>query len=149
MIVFLVAVWQGCSNKQDSASFDRIFDRLSRTKSYDQMRQYYTSDTIAAIEDAVSHGIVSEKEKLTVLPKFNEKMKWEEVSKKANSSRGIIRIRYTDHPVQNMVGFTMDFKLHKEKGSWRIDLADEIRAAMQSRKNHNAAEYIKHIKKRY
>ena len=149
MLACLMAVLPSCSNKQESAGFDRIFERLSRAKSYNEIRQCYTSGTIAAIEDAVSQGALSEKDKLSILPRFNNTTKWEEIQKKADGSRGMVRIRYSDHPSQNMIGFTMDFRMKREDGSWRIDLEDEMRAAVQGRRSGNPADYIRHVKNKY
>jgi hypothetical protein len=149
MAACLVAVVPSCSNKQESAGFDRIFERLSRAKSYKEIRQCYTSGTIAAVEDAVAQGVLSEKDKLSLLPRFNDKMKWEEIQKRVEGSRGMVRIRYSDHPSQNMIGFTMDFRMKRENDSWRIDLEDEMRAALQGRRSGNPADYIRHVKKKY
>src|SRR3990172_10937073 len=147
MIACLLGVWQGCSDKpRDSGGFGGVFERLSRAEGLTEKRAYFTSDTVSAIDHAVSQGAVSERDKLSVLPRFDEKTKWEQVLMKVDGERGMIRIRYTDHPVENMIGLAMDFRMKKEKGTWKIDLADEIRTALQLRRNRSAAEYIQRVK---
>jgi hypothetical protein len=147
--VCLPAFLLSCSEKQGPTGFDRIFERLSRAKGFDAIRQCYTSGTVSAVEDAVSAGVISEKEKLLVFPRFNEKTKWEEIMTRTDGSRGVMRIRYLDHPYQNMVGYTMDFRLKKEGNSWKIDLEDEVRTALKGRRGTSPSEYIKKIKNKY
>jgi hypothetical protein len=149
MVACLLAVQPFCSNKQDSAGFDRVFEKLSHAKGYNETKRYYTSGTIAAVEDAASRGAATGKEKLSLLPRFNEKTKWEELLTKVDGPRGMVRVRYIDHPSQNMIGFTMDFRMKIENGSWKIDLEDEIRTAAAGRKTGNTSDYIKKVKNKY
>jgi hypothetical protein len=139
----------GCSRDKGAASFDGIFDKLCHARSFSEAKRYYTGGTIDAIDASVREGVITEKEKLRILPLFSDKTKWEEVSKKVEGSRGVIRIRYTEHPVENMIGFEMDFRVLKEGGSWKIDLENEIRQALQGRADGSTAKYIQRIKKGY
>jgi len=137
-----------CSRGGGAASFDGVFEKLRRAKSFDEVRPYYTSGTIDAIERAVSEGAVSKGGRLRVLPLFNAKTSWEELSRKVEGDRGTVRIRYTDHPVENMIGVQMEFNMVREKGSWRIDLEDSIRASLGGGRG-GAEDYIRRIRKGY
>jgi hypothetical protein len=139
----------GCSRDKGASSFDGIFDKLCHARNYSEAKRYYTGGTIDAIDSAVREGVITEKEKLRILPLFNEKTKWEEVFKKVEGSRGVVRLRYTEHPVENMIGFETDFRVLKEGGSWKIDLGDEIRQALRGRADGSTAKYIQRIKKGY
>jgi hypothetical protein len=150
-IIFLASFLAagGCSRDIGPASFDGILNKLSRARNFSEAKQYYSGGTIDAIDASVREGVITEKERLRILPLFSGKTRWEEVSKKVEGDRGIIRIRYTEHPVENMVGFEMDLKVRKEGGAWKIDLEQEIRQALQSRTEGSAASYIQRIKKKY
>jgi hypothetical protein len=148
-VACLMAMQPFCSNKQDTAGFDRIFEKLSRAKGYNETKRYYTNGTIAAIDYAASRVAATEKEKLSLLPLFNEKTKWEELLHKTEGTRGMVRVRYLDHPSQNMIGFTVDFRMKMENGSWKIDLEDEMRAAAEDRRSGNPSDYIRKIKNKY
>ncbi|HOT45269.1 MAG TPA: hypothetical protein PLM53_09980 [Spirochaetota bacterium] len=139
----------GCSRGNVSTSFGGIFEKLKKARDFSEAKQCYTDGTIDAIESAVSGGVIGEKERLRILPLFNEKTTWDELSRKVDGSRGSIRIRYTGHPVENMIGSEMDFRLRKEGGSWKVDLEDEIRQALKGRERGSAAEYIQRIKRKY
>jgi hypothetical protein len=139
----------GCSRNAGPASFDGVLDKLGRAKNFSEAKQYYTAGTIDAIDASVREGVIKEKERLRILPLFGESTRWEEVSKKVQGDRGVIRIRYTEHPVENMVGFEMDLRVRKESGAWKIDLEQEMRQALEGRADGSAAEYIQRIKKKY
>jgi hypothetical protein len=151
LIIFLICLFAvgGCSRETGSASFDGVLDKLRRAGNYSEAKRYYTSGTIDAIDASVRDGVISEKEKLRILPLFSDKTRWEEVSKKVEGSRGSIRIRYTEYPVENMIGFELDLKVRKEGGRWKIDLEQEIRQALQGRADGSAAKYIQRIKRKY
>ncbi|MBP7738088.1 MAG: hypothetical protein KA369_19080 [Spirochaetes bacterium] len=138
-----------CSRGKVSTSFGGVFEKLKQARDFSEAKPYYTDGTVDAIDEAVKGGVISEKERLRILPLFNEKTAWDELSRKNDGSRGSIRIRYTGHPVENMIGFEMDFNLLKEGGSWKIDLEDEIRQALRGREKGSAAEYIQRIKRKY
>lgn len=148
LIAGLVAAG-GCSRDRAPASFDGVFEKLLSARNFGEAKRYYTRGTIGALDDAVSDGVIAEKDRLRILPLFNEKTRWEEVSRKSDGSRGEIRLRYSEHPVENMIGQEMGFRLIKEGGSWRIDLEDEIRQALRGREQGSAADYIRRIKKGY
>ncbi len=145
----LVLAANSCSRDKVSTSFGGVFDKLRNARDFSEAKPYYTEGTIDAIGEAVRDGVIAEKERLRILPLFNEKTAWDELSRTNDGSRGSIRIRYTGHPVENMIGFEMNFKLRKESGSWKIDLEDEIRQAMRGREKGSAAEYIQRIKRKY
>lgn len=148
-LIACLSLTAACSRRAGASSFDGVFEKLSTAKGFGNVKQYYTDNTVAAIEDAADEGVISDKEKLSILPLFNDKTKWEEISKKSDGSHGVIRIQYTKHPVENMIGFEMEFRVVKERGSWKLDLEDEIRKALRGRKRGGAAEYIQRIKKGY
>jgi hypothetical protein len=139
----------GCSRDTGPASFDGVLNKLRHARNFSEAKQYYTGGTIDAIDASVREGVITEKERLRILPLFSGKTRWEEISKKVEGDRGVIRIRYREHPVENMVGFEMDLKVRKEGGAWKIDLEQEIRQALQGRSEGSAAKYIQRIKKKY
>lgn len=139
----------GCSRDRAPSSFDGVFEKLIGARNFSEAKRCYTDGTIDAIDDAVREGVIDDSGRLRILPLFNEKTRWEEVSRKADDSRGEIRLRYTEHPVENMIGQEFDFRLKREGGSWKIDLEDEIRQALRGREKGSAAEYIRRISRKY
>jgi len=138
----------GCSRGGGAASFDGVFEKLREAKTFDEARLHYTAGTVDAIDRAVSEGAVTKEGRLRILPVFSAKTEWEEVSRKVEGDRGTIRIRYTDHPVENMIGMEAEYNMARENGSWKINLEDGIRAALGNRRG-GAEEYIQRIKKGY
>ncbi len=145
----LVLAGASCSRDKVSTSFGGVFEKLKKAHDFSEAKPYYTDGTIDAIEEAVRDGVIADKERLRILPLFNEKTAWDELSRTNDGSRGSIRIRYTGHPVENMIGFEMNFMLRKEGDSWKIDLEDEIRHALRGREKGSAVEYIQRIKRKY
>lgn len=139
----------GCSRDRGPAGFDGIFGKLQRASGYTEAKRYYSDGTIEVLDRAVRDGVIADGDRLSVLPLFNEKTAWEEVSSNVEGTKGIVRLRYTGHPVENMIGFEMVFRLVKEGGSWKIDLEEELRDGMALRKKGGAADYIRRIKKGY
>ena len=135
-----------CKRRSGSGSFDGLFAKLSEAKSFSEIKRYYTSDTVDAIEDAERDGLMSDKEKRHILPLFDSRTEWEESGKKVRGDRGVIRVRYTEHPVENMIGFEMEFNLVREGGSWRIDLEDEVKHALKARRDGRAAQVMQRIR---
>lgn len=148
LALMLIAASAGCSRGGGAASFDGVFEKLRKVKTFEDARPYYTGGTIDAIDRAVSEGAIAKEGRLGALPVFSAKTEWEELSRKVDGDRGTIRIRYTDHPVENMIGVEADFRMAKEKGSWKIDLEKEIRASLGQR-GGGTEEYIQRIKKGY
>ena len=144
----LIAAAGGCSRGGGAASFDGVFEKLRKAKTFDEARSCYTAGTIDAIDRAVSEGAVAKEGRLRVLPVFSAKTEWEEVSRKVEGDRGTIRIRYTDHPVENMIGVEAEYRMTRDGGLWKIDLEEEMRAALGDRRG-GAEEYIQRIKKGY
>ena len=144
-----LAVAAGCSRDRGGAGFDNIFGKLQRARGYGEVKKYYSDGTLDALDDAVRVGVVADSGRLALLPLFNDRTQWEELSKNVEGTKGIIRIRYTGHPVENMIGFEMVFRVVKESGSWKLDYENEIRDALENRKKGSAAEYIRRIKKGY
>lgn len=149
LLLCLILLSSGCTRKKGPDSFDGVLERLSRAHGFDRVRECYTAGTIDAVGDAVFDGVVPEKEKLRILPLFSEKTRWDALSKKSDGDRGVMKIRYTDHPVENMIGFELELRFRKEKGSWKIDLEEELRQALRDRRGGSTAEYINRVKKRY
>ncbi len=135
-----------CSGRDGAASFDGVFEKLARARDFNEAKRYYTDGTVKALEEA---GGGSGKAALRLLPLFDERTKWEEVSKRVEGPRGVIRIRYSAHPVENMVGFEMEFQVRKIGDSWKIDLENEVRGAIEARGKGSAAEYIRGVTRGY
>ncbi len=148
-LLALVITAAGCSRDRAPASFDGVFEKLIAARNFGEAKGFYTGGTIDAINDAVSDGVIAEKDRLRILPLFNEKTRWEEVSRKSDGSKGEIRLRYTEHPVENMTGQEMVFRMKKEGSSWKIDLEDDIRQALKGREKGSAVDYIKRITRKY
>ena len=134
-----------CSRGGGAASFDGIFEKLSRARDFNEAMHCYTDGTGRALKEAGG----PEGATLRLLPLFDERTRWEEVSKRVEGPVGTVRIRYTAHPVENMVGFEMEFRVKKIGDSWKIDLEDEVRKAGEARRSGSAGEYIRRITRGY
>ncbi len=93
----------------------------------EQMSRYYTRGTIAAVKELNAAAPRSEKGEASADKKFAKNARWKIIDEKVEGDRASIRIKYTRHPVENMVGLEIPINMKKEDGLWKVDMEKEMK----------------------
>ncbi len=73
--------------------------------------------------------------------------RWEVVEEKVTGDTATVKLRFTEHPVDNVKGTEAEFRLKKEDGAWKVDMEQETRMALQAMKGiGNMSEMLKQMK---
>ena len=119
---------------------------------YDNLNVYYTRGTIKAIEDMDKLSKQNKTGKAKEDKRFMEGTDWNVVAEKVNGNDADVTIKYTDHPIENMRGLELMFKLQKEDGKWKLDMEKDIRKGLEMIRKYEQAgtsgkvDYLKKMK---
>ncbi len=147
-VVFTMAAFASCSKEQKPGSFDDVLGGMMRAQDFDGKKKFLTPGTVDQIDRAVDRGLVARESRARVLPLFDSRTRWEEISRSVRGDMGVLRIRYTAHPVENMIGAQMDLRMVKTGGGWKIDMEKELKDALAG-KATDAGSYLEGIKRKY
>ena len=131
-----------CSKDIDPGDPASAVDGLARAQSPEEKKVFFTSDTQNLLHKAESHDFVNPWYFLSLL---HEDAEWLERERSVEGDTAGISIVITSHPVENLTGAGMDFKLKKEDGKWKIDLTDELETALSASGDEGAA-YIRGLR---
>jgi hypothetical protein len=90
-----------------------------------EAKKFYTEGTIKLMEEMKK--IVPSAKGDT---KFVSGAAWKVVDEKINGDFAELRVKYVEHPVENMKGLEIPFRLKKESGEWKIDMENELKQAI-------------------
>jgi hypothetical protein len=127
-----------CKKESAPGSIDALIEGLAGAGGTDEARRLYTRDTL----DAIGSGGRT----AALLPAFPQGSRCEVLSRSVDGDRAEVTVRFAEHPVQNMVGFTMRLRLAREDGGWKIDLREEIEKSLPSVRKDGAADYIRKLR---
>ncbi|HNR88333.1 MAG TPA: DUF4878 domain-containing protein [Spirochaetota bacterium] len=125
-MVALVAV--SCAKKKPSDIFTTL-QKLGDTKEIADLKQVYTSETVKAMEELMKI-VPKDLQDSKGQNKFPKEAKWDVVSEKIDGDTAEVKVKFSDHPMANMKGQEVTFKMKKEDGAWKIDLEKEMKAAL-------------------
>lgn len=137
LLLFLLIF--SCSRDVDPGDPVSTLDGLTRAQTPDEKKLFFTSDTLDLLDKAESHGFVNPWYFLSLL---HEDAEWVERDRSVEGDTAWISVVITSHPVENLAGAGMILRLEKENGKWRIDLTNELEAALSVQGDKGAA-YIK------
>lgn len=112
-------------------------DVLEKVKSlhnkgdYESVKKYYTKGTVEAMEELKKLAPDTEEEGGKIEKKFAKGTKWKIVSEKIDENTANVKIQYIDHPIENMKGSEITFKMRKEDGEWKVDMEKEMRIGVE------------------
>ncbi|MFC1670321.1 hypothetical protein ACFL20_07995 [Spirochaetota bacterium] len=139
-MVLLLIIFS-CTKKGPADDISRVFHGLSNSNSSGEILKHYSSGTVSAIGKAVNLRIITGNRKLSILPQFNNNTRWRILEKAIDGDRAELWLKYIEHPVENMIGFEMKFKMVREDGMWKIDMEDEIQRSIGKYKNGMKIRY--------
>ncbi len=146
VITALALLVPSCKKEQGKTrELSEIFEKISAAETYREASSFYTENTLAVVDSAVRRGRIGKDERVLLLPAFTSGASWEELEKKESRDSAVIRIRFTEHPVENMRGYEMSIRLVREDGSWKIDLAKELNESLQSGSRDAPEAYLNRL----
>jgi len=144
--IILVLLSAGCGKKEIPAgSPAELIDLLRKLSGKEEIVQLYTRNTIDQFNRFVKLSGIEKSSAYSILSFIPENGVIEIADEKYNGESCIVTVRFIDHPVENMKGFTIDLKMDKENDLWRIDRADDLRNLVESVEKGGAGEYFKNL----
>jgi hypothetical protein len=129
-IVLVMAIFfVSCSGNPSDVLLD--IRKQQNSGNYDNLNAYFTSGTIKAMEDMDKLSRQNKTGKAKQDKRFMEGTDWDVVEEKVNGNDADVTIKYTDHPIENMRGLELMFKLQKEDGKWKLDMEKDIRKGLE------------------
>ncbi len=144
--IILLFLSAGCGKKEIPAgSPAELIDLLQKLSGKEEIVQLYTESTIDQFNRFVKASGIEKSSAYSILSFIPEKGVFEIADEKYNGDSSIVTVRFIDHPVENMKGFTIDLKMKKENDLWKIDRADDFSKMADSLKRGGAGEYFKNL----
>lgn len=98
----------------------------------DCAKKYFTNGTMAVLDEI--NKLRPETQKNPDNAGYAEKSKWDVIDEKIDGDTATVKIKFTEHPIENMKGFELEYRMKKEEGEWRIDQEKEMRTALEMMK---------------
>ncbi len=144
--IFLMLLPAGCGKKQIPAgSPAELIDLLQRHSGKEEIVQLYTKNTIDQYKRFVKLSGIEKSAAYSVLSFIPERGVVEIAGEKYSGGSCLVTVRFIDHPVENMKGFTIDLKMDKENDLWRIDRAEDFSKMADSVERGGAGDYFKNL----
>lgn len=98
---------------------------------YNNLDDYYTRGTVKAMKELDKLSLKNKTGKPKQDKKFAEGTDWDVVSEKMEGDKAEVKIKYTKHPVENMIGLELIFNLLKEDGKWKVDMEKDLGRSLE------------------
>ncbi|MDY6935287.1 MAG: hypothetical protein SVZ03_13820 [Spirochaetota bacterium] len=110
---------------------------LYKVDKHEEVKDYYTEGSIKAMEELKKLVPDSQKGGVEIDKKFVSGAIWEVIEEKIDGDMAEIKIKYTDHPEENMKGLEITYNMKKENGRWKIDMEKELNESIKMIKGMN------------
>ena len=118
-----------CSNKPGDV-IEKIQD-LYKAGKFKEVRNYYTKGSNLAMDEIVKLIPKSENYKEKINKRFAKGAEWEIVSENIIDTIAEVKIKYKEHPVENMKGLEIKFNMKKEDNMWKIDNEEDLKMSIE------------------
>ncbi len=142
VIIFLLSsLGFCCKNSTGNGNFESILQELCSADQNRKMSDLYTPGTLNSMKRAAKAGIV--KKTGTLLRNyFTPETKLKVMKIKIDGSDARVRVKYLDHPVENVIGSEVEYRfLYREK-RWKLDFKKEIDEIIKSSRSGAGRAYI-------
>ncbi len=126
--LIISVVFVSCSQSPGDVLTEFKDSKNNKTNNPDK---YYTTGTVLALKELENltskekgvHSGYSDK-------KFAKGVEWDIVNEKINGDNADVTVKYIKHPVENMKGLEVTFRLAKENGEWKVDMEKELQRSL-------------------
>jgi hypothetical protein len=120
-----------CSSKPEKpADVIKVMQKLHKSGKFNEIKAYYTKGTLAAMDELGKLAPQHPQSEFGTNRIFADGAKWDIVSEKIEGDTAELKIMYTSHPVENMRGYEMPFRMKKEDGTWKWDMEKDLRESI-------------------
>ena len=92
-------------------------------------KSYFTKGTIEAMKEMEKLLLGIMDKEMTSDNRFIEGAEWEIISEEIVGDRASVRVKYIEHPVENMKGFQHIFLMKIEDNVWKLDMEEELKTS--------------------
>jgi len=151
-IVFAVAILSAAilvvSCSKGGGRPSDVFNRVQNIKgdNIEAMEPFYTRGTMEVLREFMK--IMPEDMKKKGDNKFAQGAKWDVIDEKVEGDKATVRVRFTDHPVEQVKRTEVAFRMKREDGAWKIDMEQEMRLGYEMfKKMQENPEMMKMLRK--
>lgn len=137
-----------CNKNRGNADFEAVFRQLCSSAAGKQAAVLYSSGTLNSLRKAGKAGINSGTAP-SLFQYFTPSTKLKILNRKISGDRAIIRVRYMEHPVENVIGSEIDYTFVNENGKWKIDFKSDIDKIIDRQGSEAGQEYLRNKASRY
>lgn len=144
--IILLFFSAGCGKKEIPAgSPAELINLLQRHSGKEEILQLYTENTIDQFNRFVKASGIEKSSVYSILSFIPDKGVFEIADERCKGDSCIVTVRFIDHPVENMKGFSIELKMDKENDLWKIDRADDFSKMADSVDRGGAGQYFKNL----
>ncbi|MBN2040105.1 MAG: DUF4878 domain-containing protein [Spirochaetes bacterium] len=129
ILVFFSIIVISCSNSPGDVLKD-----MKNSGNDDPVKKnsnYYTIGTLKAFEKLEKLSIGGSDKSDYMDKKFTKGMDWTIIEENIEGNNAVVKVKYTAHPIENMKGLELTFRLVKESGKWKIDMQRELEMSIE------------------
>ncbi len=142
IVIVLVAVsCFGCKKGSGNSDFKGILRELCSESSGENSGDLYSSGTIRSLKRAVKAGIVGKPGAL-IRNYFSPGTNLKIIKSSIKGSDAVVRVRYLDHPVENVIGSEVDYRFIYQERRWKLDFKKEVDDIIRSSQSGESRNYI-------
>ena len=148
LAVLLISQILSCGKDKSHTDPEALLRELSEVKEINDAKKYYTSGTVEMIEKARDENLLSPGNMHLIIPAGGNDIEWEVVESMKNNEGNekiILKIKYTKHNVENMIGYEKEYDFIKENGMLKIDMEKELKVLIGSTRKKAIDDYIDSI----
>ncbi|RPI91543.1 MAG: DUF4878 domain-containing protein [Spirochaetales bacterium] len=143
-----LAVALACGGGGKPSDVLKAMQKVYSSDTFEDANKYYTKGTVELLNELNKLNPKSTGEQSLADKKFVSGAKWDVIEEKIEGESAQVKVRYVEHPVENMKGFEHTYKMKREDGAWKIDMEGELKGSISMMKNMGAlAGFAERLKK--
>ena len=125
--LLLLVAFIGCTKAGDPMEALHQLKELYSEKNYSGAEELLTSETRSVMAEIGALEPELKKNGFGFYRFFAKASEWDVLSKRIDESTAVIKVKYTEHPIENIKGISIKFTLKKDGGKWKWDMEEELR----------------------
>ncbi len=148
VIILIALSCFGCNRERGKSDFKGILKELCSLSGRESSRDLFSSGTLRSMKSAVKAGIVKKPETL-IRNYFSPGTNLKIIKSSITGSDAVVRVRYLDHPVENVIGSEVDYRFIYQERRWKLDFQKEINEIIRISRSGESRNYIKNKSSSY